>query len=183
MVTIGLREPTMRIFPLEPAVHAQPGNRIVIDFADPGSIHVDFLAKLPGPPRCVSASARMTFDYADSLLEEHNLEAYEHLILEVMHGNQALFTRSDGIERLWEISAPLLEDPPAVEPYWRGLVGPRVHRAAHQAAPLVPARVTSPIRLVVSDVDGTLVTSDKSLTDALRRGGATASTTRASASR
>ena len=40
----------MRIFPLEPHVHAQPGNQLVIDFADPGSIHADFLAKLPGPP-------------------------------------------------------------------------------------------------------------------------------------
>ena len=26
-----------------------------------------------------------------------------------MNGDQALFTRSDGIERLWEISAPLLD--------------------------------------------------------------------------
>jgi glucose-6-phosphate 1-dehydrogenase len=41
-----------------------------------------------------------------------------------MHGNQALFTRSDGIERLWEVAAPLLEQPPPVEPYWRGSWGP-----------------------------------------------------------
>jgi len=123
VVTIGLREPTMRIFPLEAEVHAQPGNRIVIDFADPGAIHVDFLAKLPGPHLRLG-KARMTFDYADSFLEANNLEAYEHLILEAMHGNQALFTRSDGIERLWECSAPLLEAPPSVEPYWRGSWGP-----------------------------------------------------------
>jgi glucose-6-phosphate 1-dehydrogenase len=123
VVTIGLREPTMRIFPLESAVHAQAGNRIIIDFADPGSIHVDFLAKLPGAEIRLG-KARMTFDYADSVLEEHNLEAYEHLILEAMHGNQSLFTRSDGIERLWEVSAPLLEAPPAIEPYWRGSWGP-----------------------------------------------------------
>jgi glucose-6-phosphate 1-dehydrogenase len=123
VVTIGLREPTMRIFPLEAEVHAQPGNRIVIDFADPGAIHVDFLAKLPGPHLRLG-KARMTFDYANSFLEANNLEAYEHLILEAMHGNQALFTRSDGIERLWEVSAPLLEQPPEVEPYWRGSWGP-----------------------------------------------------------
>ena len=123
VVTIGLREPTMRIFPLEAEVHAQPGNRVVIDFADPGAIHVDFLAKLPGPHMRLS-KARMTFDYANSFLEANNLEAYEHLILEAMHGNQALFTRSDGIERLWEVSAPLLEQPPPVEPYWRGSWGP-----------------------------------------------------------
>jgi glucose-6-phosphate 1-dehydrogenase len=123
VVTIGLCAPTMRIFPDEAAVHGQHGNRIVIDFADPGSVHVDFLAKRPGPHLRLSP-ARMTFDYASSFLEVHNLAAYEHLLLEAMHGNQALFTRSDGIERLWELSAPLLEAPPPVEPYWRGSWGP-----------------------------------------------------------
>jgi glucose-6-phosphate 1-dehydrogenase len=123
VVTIGLREPTLRIFPIEAEVHAQSGNRVVIDFADPGSIHVDFLAKLPGPHMRLG-EARMTFDYADSFMEEYNLEAYEHLLLEAMHGDQALFTRSDGIERLWLVSAPLLEAPPPVEPYWRGSWGP-----------------------------------------------------------
>jgi glucose-6-phosphate 1-dehydrogenase len=123
VVTIGLREPTLRIFPHEAQVHVPLGNHIVIDFADPGAIHVDFLAKTPGPHLRLG-KARMTFDYADSFMEEHNLEAYEHLLLEAMHGNQALFTRSDGIERLWEISAPLLEAPPDVEPYWRGSWGP-----------------------------------------------------------
>jgi glucose-6-phosphate 1-dehydrogenase len=123
VVTIGLREPTLRIFPIEAEMHAQHGNRIVIDFADPGSIHVDFLAKVPGPHMRLH-TARMTFGYEGSFLEENNLEAYEHLILEAMHGNQALFTRSDGIERLWEVSTPLLEDPPPVEPYARGSWGP-----------------------------------------------------------
>ena len=123
VVTVGLREPALRIFPLQAEAHAMPGNRLVVDFADPGSIHLDFLAKLPGPQMRLG-TARMTFDYADSFLATHDLEAYEHLILEAMHGNQALFTRSDGIERLWEISAPLLERPPSVEAYARGTWGP-----------------------------------------------------------
>jgi glucose-6-phosphate 1-dehydrogenase len=66
----------------------------------------------------------MTFRYADSFCAAHNLEAYEHLILEAMLGNQSLFTRSDGIERLWEVSMPLLENPPPVEPYAVGSWGP-----------------------------------------------------------
>ena len=41
-----------------------------------------------------------------------------------MIGDQSLFTRSDGIERLWEISEPLLENPPPVEPYSVGSFGP-----------------------------------------------------------
>jgi glucose-6-phosphate 1-dehydrogenase len=41
-----------------------------------------------------------------------------------MLGDQSLFTRADGIERVWEISAPLLESPPAVESYAPGTYGP-----------------------------------------------------------
>jgi glucose-6-phosphate 1-dehydrogenase len=123
VVTLGLRLPAMRIFPLEAEMHRQPRNELVIDFADPGSITANFLAKTPGPEMRLGPAA-MTFDYADSFLGAHNLEAYEHLILEAMKGNQALFTRSDGIERLWALSAPLLESPPRVEPYAKGSWGP-----------------------------------------------------------
>ena len=66
----------------------------------------------------------MTFRYADSFNAANDLEGYERLILDAMLGDQALFTRSDGIERLWEISMPLLDHPPAVEPYQPGSWGP-----------------------------------------------------------
>ena len=54
----------------------------------------------------------------------NGLEGYERLILDAMLGDQALFTSSDGILRLWEISEPLLQNPPAVESYTRGSWGP-----------------------------------------------------------
>ena len=41
-----------------------------------------------------------------------------------MLGDHTLFTRADGIERLWEVSAPLLEHPPKPLPYARGSWGP-----------------------------------------------------------
>jgi Glucose-6-phosphate 1-dehydrogenase len=59
----------------------------------------------------------MAFYYKDSFAASNALEGYERLILLAMVGDQSLFTRSDGIERLWEISEPLLENPPPVEPY------------------------------------------------------------------
>jgi glucose-6-phosphate 1-dehydrogenase len=34
-----------------------------------------------------------------------------------MLGDQTLFTRGDGIERLWMVSEPLLEKPPELETY------------------------------------------------------------------
>lgn len=123
IVTIGFHEPVMRIFPFDQGKPQLRGNEIVIDFADPGSIHTHFFAKLPGPQMHLGP-AEMTFRYRDSFQSAHHLEAYEHLLLQVMVGNQALFTRSDGIERLWEIAAPLLERPRPVEMYARGSWGP-----------------------------------------------------------
>jgi glucose-6-phosphate 1-dehydrogenase len=41
-----------------------------------------------------------------------------------MLGDQSLFTRADSIERVWEISEPLLNSPPPVEQYEKGSWGP-----------------------------------------------------------
>ncbi len=123
VITIGFDEPVMRLFPMSKRAPTWRGNKLVVDFADPGSIHAHFLAKEPGPLMHLD-SAEMTFHYRDSFQAANNLEAYEHLILEAMLGNRALFTRSDGIERLWEVAAPLLDSPPPVEPYAKGSWGP-----------------------------------------------------------
>jgi glucose-6-phosphate 1-dehydrogenase len=123
VVTIGFNEPVMKMFPVDHADNQRHGNELVAEFADPGSIQIHFLAKQPGPQMRLGP-ATMTFRYADSFQLTNNLEAYERLILEAMLGNQALFTRSDGIERQWEIAAPVLEDPPPVEFYPKGSWGP-----------------------------------------------------------
>jgi glucose-6-phosphate 1-dehydrogenase len=123
VITIGFREPVMSLFEMSPRLDRDRGNKIVIDFADPGSIHAHFLTKEPGPKMYLD-SAEMTFDYRDSFEAANSLEAYEHLILEAMLGNQSFFTRSDGIERLWQVAAPLLENPPPVEFYAEGSWGP-----------------------------------------------------------
>ena len=52
------------------------------------------------------------------------LEAYERLIHDAMVGDHTLFNTAEGIERLWEISTPLLENPPKAEPYPKGSWGP-----------------------------------------------------------
>jgi glucose-6-phosphate 1-dehydrogenase len=123
VVTIGFEEPVMRMFPVDHDHDQRHGNELVADFADPGSIQTHFLAKRPGPEMRLGPAV-MTFRYQDSFQTANNLEAYERLILEAMLGNQALFTRSDSIERIWEIAAPVLKDPPPVEPYAKGSWGP-----------------------------------------------------------
>lgn len=123
LITIGLREPVMRMFPGSEHASHHDANKLVVDFDDPGTIHAHFLAKQPGPEMTLGP-ATMTFRYSDSFTESNNLEAYEHLILQVMLNNQALFTRSDGIERLWEVAAPLLEHPSPIATYPKGSWGP-----------------------------------------------------------
>lgn len=124
VVTLGLHQPPLRMFPIDSrAVPSGRGNEIVIDFGDPGSITTHFLAKEPGP-RMRLGEAAMAFDYRTSFSAANGLEGYEHLILNAMLGDQALFTSADGIERLWEVSAPLLADPPPVLPYAPGSWGP-----------------------------------------------------------
>jgi glucose-6-phosphate 1-dehydrogenase len=123
-VTLGLKEPTLRMFPN--VAHLPAGerrNEIVIDFDDPGWIAVRFLAKQPGPTMKLR-EVEMTFKYEDSFHKMHGLEGYERLILEAMLGDQSLFTRSDEVDRLWEVAAPLLKDPPPIEFYEPGSWGP-----------------------------------------------------------
>jgi glucose-6-phosphate 1-dehydrogenase len=66
----------------------------------------------------------MAFRYQDSFCVASGLAGYERLILDAMLGDQALFTRADGVERLWEISAPLLDNSRPVQPYAPGSWGP-----------------------------------------------------------
>jgi glucose-6-phosphate 1-dehydrogenase len=124
VIVLGFQPPPLRMFPAHRKdVPYGRQNEIVIDFADPGAIKVNFLAKVPGAELTLG-NAEMAFYYKDSFAESHALEGYEHLILLAMVGDQSLFTSSLGIERLWEISEPLLENPPPVEPYAVGSYGP-----------------------------------------------------------
>jgi glucose-6-phosphate 1-dehydrogenase len=120
VITLGLHRPPLRMFR---EARSDRVNEIVIDFADPGSITVDFLAKVPGPEMRLGPG-RMRFGYEESFATANALEGYERLILLAMLGDQSLFARDDGIERLWEVATPLLENPPPVEPYSRGSWGP-----------------------------------------------------------
>jgi len=124
VITLGFHEPPMRMFKTHRKdVPDGRRNEIIIDFADPGSITTKFLAKEPGAEMTLG-SEQMLFTYANSFAAANALEGYERLILDAMLGDQALFTSSDGILRLWEISEPLLTEPPPVEPYAPGSWGP-----------------------------------------------------------
>jgi glucose-6-phosphate 1-dehydrogenase len=123
-VTLGFHQPPLRMFRAHRS-DTPTGrlNEIVINFADPGSININFMAKKPGPEMTLGSTS-MEFRYDESFASANALEGYERLILLAMLGDQSLFTRADGIERVWEISQPLLDNPPPVQPYPKGSWGP-----------------------------------------------------------
>jgi glucose-6-phosphate 1-dehydrogenase len=124
-VTLSFKQPTLRMFPLDSTMtKGGRGNALVVDFDDPGWIALNFFAKEPGSEMTLGR-AEMSFKYADSFQMKTGLEGYERMILLAMRGDQALFTRSDGIERLWEVSMPVLDNPPPVELYPPGSWGPK----------------------------------------------------------
>ena len=67
----------------------------------------------------------LQFAMHDTGLISDVLEAYERLILDAMRGDHTLFTTAEGIERLWEVSMPLLDAPPPVRLYPPGDWGPK----------------------------------------------------------
>ena len=59
-----------------------------------------------------------------STLFPHRQEAYQRLLEDAMEGDHRRFGRADGVEEQWRIVEQVLDDPPAVELYRTGHVGP-----------------------------------------------------------
>jgi glucose-6-phosphate 1-dehydrogenase len=121
ILTIVFKKPALELFELgEVPTDTVDSNHFTFDLGDPGSISASFLAKEPGS-ELVLTEARMDFRYdaGDGLLE-----AYERLIHDALIGDKTLFTRADGIERLWEVVQPVLVDPPPTLSYEQDSWGP-----------------------------------------------------------
>jgi glucose-6-phosphate 1-dehydrogenase len=126
VLTIAFNKPPRRMFPLDcgHVAEAFGWDHLTFELGDPGSITATFLAKVPGPTIRLG-EAHMNFSYATSFGgPEQALKAYERLIHDVMVDDRLLFTTSDAIERLWEISQPVLERPAAVQAHPMGSWGP-----------------------------------------------------------
>jgi glucose-6-phosphate 1-dehydrogenase len=126
LLTVAYKQPPRRMFPLDCDQIAESfgHDHLTFELGDPGSISASFLAKVPGP-RIQLGEAHMRFSYADTFGgPEEALDPYERLIHDVMLGDRTLFTSSEAIERLWEISEPVLEDSPPAAPYEAGSWGP-----------------------------------------------------------
>ena len=128
IISIAFREPPKSMFPAGSGVGAQGPDHLTFDLADISKMSLSFYGKRPGPGMKLDKLS-LQFAMHDTGLGGDVLEAYERLILDAMRGDHTLFTTAEGIERLWEVSAPLLESPPPVRFYSPGSWGPN---AIHQ---------------------------------------------------
>ncbi|MBI4728010.1 MAG: glucose-6-phosphate dehydrogenase [Acidobacteria bacterium] len=96
-------------------------NHLLIRIQPEEGISFAFQTKEPGPgfvPRVVD------MDFSSRSLEAEALGDYERLLLDAMEGDHTLFIRRDEVERAWELAAPLLDCPAAMETYPAGSFGP-----------------------------------------------------------
>jgi glucose-6-phosphate 1-dehydrogenase len=128
IISIAFREPPKSMFPADSGVGAQGPDHLTFDLADASKMSLSFYGKRPGPGMRLDKLS-LQFAMHDTGLVGDVLEAYERLILDAMRGDRTLFTTAEGIERLWEVSTPLLEAPPPVRSYAAGSWGPN---AIHQ---------------------------------------------------
>lgn len=119
-VTLTFRSPPSGRF----GSSEQPPNQLVLELTDSPAFRVDMLAKRPGPAIDLMPLS-LNLDIAEADPDDTPLEAYERLLLDVMHGDQTLFTRSDEVDRLWQVCQPVLDAPPESLPYERGSWGPQ----------------------------------------------------------
>jgi len=128
IISIAFREPPKSMFPVGSGVGAQGPDHLTFDLADASKMSLSFYGKRPGPGMRLDKLS-LQFAMHDTGLIGDVLEAYERLILDAMRGDHTLFTTAEGIERLWEVSIPLLEAPPPVRLYEPGSWGPKsVHQ-------------------------------------------------------
>ena len=128
IISIAFREPPKSMFPQGSGVGAHGPDHLTFDLADASKVSLSFYGKRPGPGMKLDKLS-MQFALHETGREGDVLEAYERLILDAMRGDHTLFTTAEGIERLWEVSATLLQDPPPVRLYSPGTWGPN---AIHQ---------------------------------------------------
>jgi glucose-6-phosphate 1-dehydrogenase len=128
IISIAFREPPKSMFPAGSGIGSQGPDHLTFDLADASKMSLSFYGKRPGPGMRLDKLS-LQFAMHDTGLIGDVLEAYERLILDAMRGDRTLFTTAEGIERLWQVSTPLLEAPPPVRYYAPGSWGPN---AIHQ---------------------------------------------------
>jgi glucose-6-phosphate 1-dehydrogenase len=122
-VTIGLTDAPLRIFPNQDSNQVVRPSELVFELSDDPKVRIEVQAKVPGPVIDLGRAA-LTLDVEQAFGGADGLEAYERLLHDVMLQERLLFTRAEQIERLWEVCAPVIEEPPPPQLYVPGSWGP-----------------------------------------------------------
>lgn len=127
-ILIEFRCPPHVMFPLPAGVRLK-NNYLAICVQPDEGMHLRFEAKVPDT-LAELRSVDMEFHYAEDFDGIAIPEAYERLLVDAIHGDPSLFTRSDGIELSWKIIDPILKgwssgEAPPLEIYPRGGWGPQ----------------------------------------------------------
>jgi glucose-6-phosphate 1-dehydrogenase len=123
IISIAFREPPQSMFPNGSGVGQYGPDHLTFDLDESSRLSLSFYGKRPGPEMMLDKLS-MQFSLTEMGREGDTLEAYERLIRDAMKGDHTLFTTAQGIERLWEISMPLLDDPPESKLYRQKSWGP-----------------------------------------------------------
>ena len=157
-----------------------PGpNRLILDIQPRQRITVHFRGKTPGTGMHTQR-VEMDFDYS-AFGELPRATGYETLLYDAMIGDNTLFHRTDMVEAAWKIAMPILdawtahpltdfpnypagsEGPASADELigrrWASLVDTRVNESSMKDLASKPD-----IKLLLADVDGTLVDSKKRIT-------------------
>jgi glucose-6-phosphate 1-dehydrogenase len=123
IISIAFRAPPQSMFPAGSGVGDFGPDHLTFDLDESSRLSLSFYGKQPGPMMNLE-KVSMQFSLHEVHTEPDTLEAYERLIRDAINGDHTLFTTAEGIERLWEMSMPLLERPPRVLSYAPGTWGP-----------------------------------------------------------
>jgi glucose-6-phosphate 1-dehydrogenase len=128
-VVVQFHCPPHLMFPLPPGQTLQC-NRLTLRVQPNEGIRLKFQTKVPDTERVELKPADLHFEYRDAYRDTVIPEAYERLLLDAIHGDAALFMRSDEIERAWAIMDPLIAateaaNGPKPELYPVGSYGPK----------------------------------------------------------
>jgi glucose-6-phosphate 1-dehydrogenase len=102
-IAVQFSKPPLSLF--KPAAQTPDPNLLVLRIQPDEGIMLRFASKVPGLELDVRP-VTMDFAYGSSFTVEAP-EAYETLLLDVMHGDPSLFTRADEVEAAWSIVTPI----------------------------------------------------------------------------
>lgn len=106
-VVIQFVRPVRMPFPIPTG--GPEANRLTLRLQPREGICLSFVVKEPDTANGTRLRvSKLTFDYEKEFGKAALPEAYERLLLDVIHGDPALFMRRDAIERAWEIMDPII---------------------------------------------------------------------------